>query len=65
VAELTLGLVEYFAFYNGERPHQDRETALPTRSMPMVLWCARIANHFDRDGNLPARSHRGSAVRLQ
>lgn len=29
VAELTLGLMEYFAFYNGERPHQSLGNRTP------------------------------------
>ncbi|TKB60396.1 MAG: hypothetical protein E8D48_13390 [Nitrospira sp.] len=29
VTELTLGLVEYFAFYNGERPHQSLDNRTP------------------------------------
>ena len=29
VAELTLGLAEYFAFYNGERPHQSLGNRTP------------------------------------
>jgi putative transposase len=51
VAELTLGLVEYFAFYNGERPHQGLK---PHSRRGLCRWYyggARIANHFDRDGN--------------
>jgi putative transposase len=30
VAELTLGLAEYFAFYNGERPHQSLGNRTPS-----------------------------------
>ncbi len=29
MAELTLGLIEYFAFYNGERPHQSLTNLTP------------------------------------
>ena len=29
VTELTLGLAEYFAFYNGERPHQSLDNRTP------------------------------------
>lgn len=29
VAELTVGLAEYFAFYNGERPHQSMDNRTP------------------------------------
>ncbi len=29
MAELTLGLIEYFAFYNGERPHQSLANLTP------------------------------------
>jgi len=29
MAELTLGLIEYFAFYNGERPHQSLANLAP------------------------------------
>lgn len=52
VAELTLGLTEYFAFYNGERPHQ----ALGYRTPAEVYAAgtgggARIVDHF-RDAGL-------------
>ncbi|HGN3409771.1 TPA: integrase core domain-containing protein, partial [Pseudomonas aeruginosa] len=52
VAELTLGLVEYFAFYNGERPHQGLGNRTPDEVYADGIGGgARIANHFDRDGN--------------
>lgn len=52
VAELTLGLAQYFAFYNGERPHQ----ALAGRTPAEVYATgagggARIVDHF-RDAGL-------------
>jgi putative transposase len=31
MGELTLGLTEYFAFYNGERPHQSLGNRAPNR----------------------------------
>jgi putative transposase len=65
VAELTLGLVEYFAFYNGERPHQDWETAPDEVYADGIGGGARIANHFDATEILPARSHQIALVRLR
>ncbi len=34
MSELLLGLTKYFAFYNGERPHQGLANRTPTRHTP-------------------------------
>jgi putative transposase len=36
MGELTVGLAEYFAFYNGERPHQSLGNASPQTSIKMA-----------------------------
>jgi hypothetical protein len=33
MGELLIGLTKYFAFYNGERPHQGWEIKRPMRCM--------------------------------
>jgi len=54
VAELTLGLVEYFTFYNGERPHQSLGNRTPDEVYAAGTGGgARIVNHFDQDGSHP------------
>src|SRR3546814_19511437 len=51
VAELTLGLVEYFAFYNSERPHQGLGNSSPDEvSAASNGGGARIVNHFGPGG---------------
>lgn len=60
VAELTLGLTEYFAFYDGERPHQ----ALGYRT-PVAVYDAgagggaRIVDHFRDAGLQPSVTQTG------
>jgi putative transposase len=66
VAELTLGLVEYFAFYNGERPHQGLGNRTPDEVYADGIGGgAGLLITLTGTEILPARSHRGSAVRLQ
>lgn len=51
IAELMLGLTEYFTFYNGERPHQALDNRTPDEVYAAgVGGGARIVNHFDRAG---------------
>jgi len=47
VAELTVGLIEYFAFYNGERPHQALDYRTPDEVHASgVGGGASIPDHF-------------------
>lgn len=47
VAELTLGLMEYFVFYNGERPHQALGNRTPDGVYAVGIGGgASIADHF-------------------
>lgn len=51
IAELTLGLTEYFAFYNGERPHQALGYQTPNQVyMAKVGGGASIPDHFSKRG---------------
>ncbi|WP_325949115.1 IS3 family transposase [Pseudomonas putida] len=51
VAELTLGLTEYFAFYNGERPHQALDYRVPDEVYAAgVGGGASIPDHFNERG---------------
>lgn len=64
VTELTVGLTEYFTFYNTERPHQ----ALGNRTPDAVYTNgagggASIPDHWKKNvPNLPATEQRGSAA---
>jgi putative transposase len=50
-AELTLGLTEYFAFYNDERPHQSLANLTPERVYRSSRGGgALIVDRFDREG---------------
>jgi len=50
VAELTVGLTEYFAFYNGERPHQALDYRTPDEVHASgVGGGASIPDHFRND----------------
>ncbi|MGH9439356.1 MAG: IS3 family transposase, partial [Terriglobia bacterium] len=51
IAELTLGLTEYFAFYNGERPHQALGYRTPNQVyVTKVGGGAQIPDHFSERG---------------
>ena len=65
VADLTLGLTEYFIFYNGERPHQ----ALGNRTPDAIYVAgvgggASIPDHFSERGTstLASTGQRRSAA---
>ncbi len=66
VAELTFGLMEYFAFYNGERPHQSLGNRTPnTVYADGTGGDASIPDRFGgARGESPAQPQ-GSAVPLQ
>src|SRR3546814_19047333 len=52
VAELTLGLVEYFAFYNSERPHQGLGNRTPAEvSAASIGRGSRLLNPFGPGGS--------------
>ena len=52
MAELTLGLMEYFAFYNSERPHQSLGNRAPDEVYAAAVGGgARIPEHFGRGGS--------------
>lgn len=52
VAELTLGLVEYFTFYNSERPHQGLGNRTPDEVYAAGIGGgARIVNYFGQGGS--------------
>ncbi|MDT0499297.1 integrase core domain-containing protein, partial [Algiphilus sp. W345] len=60
VAELTLGLTEYFAFYNGERPHQALDYRTPDEVYAAgVGGGASIPDHF----NVRGKSTRATTAR--
>jgi putative transposase len=65
MGELTMGLAQYFAYYNGERPHQS--LGYQTPAAVYLSGCgggARIVDRFNgAQANPPARN-RGSAVQL-
>ncbi len=62
VAELILGLAEYFAFYNGERPHQ----SLGNRT-PNAVYAdgngggANIPGHYGPGGSSLKQSYEGDS----
>lgn len=52
VAELTIGLMEYFTFYNGERPHQSLGNRTPDEVYAAGAGGgANIADHFGRSAS--------------
>ena len=66
MGELTTGLAEYFAFYNGERPHQSLGHQMPD----VVYRTARgggavIVDKFPQQQQLKLGQHRGSAAQLR
>jgi putative transposase len=66
MGELTLGLTQYFAFYNGERPHQ----SLGNRTPHEVYVSghgggAKIADKFGGAREQSPAQIQGSAVPLQ
>lgn len=50
MGELTLGLTEYFAFYNAERPHQSLGNRTPQVVYEGAQWGgAMIVDRFGKD----------------
>jgi len=66
MGELTMGLAQYFAYYNAERPHQS--LGYQTAVEVYLSGCgggARIVDRFSGElADSPARN-RGSAVQLR
>ena len=65
VADLTLGLTEYFIFYNGERPHQSLGNRTPDAIyVAGVGGGASIPDHFSERGTstLASTGQRRSAA---